>query len=267
MRKMWTAATALAVGALVMVGVAMAAPTQVNTYTVKGGVKGAKGATKKKPKPVSLNFDYTVGEEHGLRPSVVTKYSIFFEGGQVNNTAFKGCDAKKLNAPGGGLKVCPKASIVGGGRLRNATGKTSDPTEINPALACNLHITLVNSTKKNHFLIWLNGQPGDPDVSQKCAIAIHQAIDGKFVKRTVGGKKGTALEFRVADNLLHPLAGLDNSVVQVQSNIKKLTAKKHGKKVGFFEGFMCKSKQTISVTFTQEAGNVSRTQGTTYKCK
>ena len=168
MRKMWTAGVGLVVGALLVAGVAVAAPSQINTYNVIGSVSGAKGATKKKPKPVKLNFDYTVGEEHNLRPSVVVKYSIFFEGGQVNNTAFKGCDAKKLNAPGNGLSVCPKGSIVGGGLIRNKTGQTIDPADINTALACNLHITLVNSTKKNHFLIWLNGQAKDPDITQRC---------------------------------------------------------------------------------------------------
>jgi len=257
----------LAVAAVLVVAVAStataSAASQVNVYGVTGSIKGGKKATKKAPKPISLVFNYTVGEQSGLRPSVVTNYAITFGSIQVpNNTLFKGCDVKKLNAPTGGLKVCPAKSIVGHGLLKNATGKRSDPSEVNPALACNLHITLVNSTKRNHLLIWLNGQPGDSDVTQKCAIAIHQAIDGTLK----GNSKGTTLSFRVADNLLHPLAGLDNSVIQVGSSIVKQQVKKGGKTIGFFQSTGCKTTQPISVQFTQEAGGLKQTKSTNVKC-
>jgi len=265
-RKIWVALAATVVAAVAVASVAIAAETQVNTYSVTGKMTGGNGATKKKPKPVAVNFDYQVGEEHGLRPSVVTKYSILFGGLQVNNTAFKGCNPKLLTDSGPGPSACPKASIMGSGKVRNSTGKSSDPTDQNnPAFLCNLKLTAVNSTQKNHFLLYLLGVKGDPDINQRCALPINQAIDAKFVKH---GSKGTSLDFNVPDILLHPAGPgvVDNAVTQVQSSIKKLTTKKHGKTVGFFESTSCKTKQTIKVTFTQEAGNKKGTASTTYKC-
>ena len=257
----------LAVAAVLVVAVAStataSAASQVNVYGVTGSVKGGKKASKKKPKPISLVFNYTVDAQGGLRPSVVTDYAITFGHIQVpNNTLFKGCNVKKLNAPGGSLKVCPAKSIVGHGLLKNSTGNTSDPSEINAALACNLHITLVNSTQKNHLLIWLNGQSKDPDVSQRCAIPIAQAIDGVLK----GNSKGTTLSFHVSSNLLHPAPGLDNSVRVVGSTIVKQSVKKKGKTIGFFQSTGCKKTTPISVLFTQEAGGVTQKATTAAKC-
>jgi hypothetical protein len=59
----------------------------------------------------------------------------------------------------------------------------------------------------------------------------------------------------VPANLLHPIGGLDNSVVQVQSSIKKLTVRKGGKLRGYYESVGCKGKQRpIAVDFLSEAG-------------
>ncbi len=257
----------LAVAAVLVVAVAStataSAASQVNVYGVTGAVKGGKKATKKKPQPISLVFNYTVDEQAGLRPSVVTDYAITFGGVKPSdNTLFKGCDVKKLNAPGGSLKVCPAKSIVGHGLLKNSTGFTADPSDINPSLACNLHITLVNSTQKGHLLIWLNGQKNDKDVSQRCAIPIAQAIDGVLKSNS----KGTTLSFHASANLLHPGPGLDNSVRVVGSTVQKQTVKKKGKTIGFWMSTGCKKTVPISVLFTQEAGGVKTKAATAAKC-
>jgi hypothetical protein len=264
-RKIWLASAATLVVAVAATSVAFAATSQVNTYTVTGKISGGKSASKKKPKPVAVNFDYTVGEEHNLRPSVVTKYSILFGGLSVNNTAFKGCNPSLLVKGGPGPSACPKASIMGSGAVHNSTGNSADPSDKdNPAFLCNLKLTTINSTKKNHFLLYLLGVPSDPDINQRCALPIGQAIDATFKKE----KTGTSLNFSVPTILLHPLPTIDNSVVQVKSSIKKASVTKKGKKVGFFQSTSCpKGKQKISVTFTQEAGNVKKTASSTVSCK
>ena len=67
-------------------------------------------------------------------------------------------------------------------------------------------------------------------------------------------------------NLLHPIGGLDNAVVQVQSSIKKLTVRKGGKLRGYYESVACKGKQRpISVDFLSEAGQ-SVTQSSNARC-
>jgi len=252
-------ALSILAAAAVAVPVALAAGEQVNTYTVTGSVKGGKGATKKKPKPVSLSFDYTVGEKSGLRPAPVNKYSIFFQGGQVNTSAFPGCDADKLTEAGD-PSVCPKKSIMGDGKIIAEVGQPSNTAD--KSLYCYLSLTLVNSTRKNHFLLFLKGVQTDPDPKKTCVTQIAEPIDAKFVKRS----GGTSLDFTVQPNLLHP-AGLDNAVTQVTSNIKKVSTKKNGKTVGFFEGYSCKKNKTaINVTFTQETDGVKTTAKSTGAC-
>ncbi len=263
MRKTLLAGLTALVASAVIVPVALAA-TQVNTYTVTGAIKGGKGATKSKPKPVSVNFNYTVGEASGNRPSPVTKYSILFGGLTVNPTAIAGCSVSKLNASTNtaGLGVCPKASLVGGGSIFNKVGSSEDITKQD--ITCYLDLTTVNSTTKGHLLLWLQSRDTTTDPAKKCVISVHQAIDAKLVKKS----SGTALEFGVPSNLLHPggVGVLDNAVVNVQSTIKKVTGKVKGKKVGYFASTSCKSKQNISVAFTQESDNSTKTAKTSVPC-
>jgi len=266
MRKLMVLGAAMVVASLVAVSVTNAAETQVNKYTVDGSIKGGKGATAKKPKPIQLKFSYTVDEEHGFRPSVITKYSIFFGNGQVNTTAFPGCAASIVSPTGAGPDACPKKSIMGSGFVHNATGATDDPTERNPGLLCNLKLTLVNSTKKDHFWLYLFGKKDNPDIEARCALPVNQAIDAKFTKTKKSGVKGTALAFSVPDLLVHPINGLDNSVILVGSTINKATAKQGKKTVGFFEATACPKKSPISVDFTQEAGGLIQTVKNTVKC-
>jgi hypothetical protein len=264
-RKHWVPAIAAAAVLAVAVPVAVGAVTQQNTYSVTGGLSGGKGATKAKPKPVQLKFDYTVGETHGLRPAPVTKYSIFFGGAQVpNNQAFTGCDIKVINDPAGnGADDCPKASIIGGGTIVNVVGPPSDTS--NKDLYCFLTLKTVNGTKKNQLLIWLQGGPkASTDPKKNCVQDVHEAIDGKFVKSAAG----TALQFSVPQNLLHPAGGaLDNAVTNNESTIKKLTKTVKGKKIGYFESYKCTGgKTTISVDFTQESDGSKKTASKVVPC-
>jgi len=267
MRKLMAlGAMTIACGLLTATVAQAAGEQQVNKYGVSGSIKGGKGATKKKPKPIQLKFAYTVDEESGFRPSVITQYSIFFGNGQVNTTAFPGCAANIVSPTGVGPTGCPKKSLMGEGFVHNATGATDNPTERNPGLLCNLKLTLVNSTKKDHFWLYLFGKKDNPDIEARCALPVNQAIDATFKKTTKSGTAGTALTFKVPDLLLHPINGLDNSVIEVGSTIKRATAKKKGKTVGFFEATKCPAKSPISVDFTQEAGGLKQTVKNTVKC-
>jgi len=262
-KKLLLAASAALLVALTTATVAQAAPAQVNKYGVTGTITGGKKATKKAPKPIQLKFAYTVDEESGFRPSVVTKYSINFGGLQVNTAAFPGCAANIVSPTGVGPTGCPKKSLMGEGTVHNATGATDDPTERNAGLLCNLRLTTINSTKKNHFWLYLFGKKDNPDIEARCALPVNQAIDATFKKT----KTGTSLTFGVPDLLLHPINGLDNSVILVGSTIKKATTKSKGKTVGFFESTGCNAKTAISVDFTQEAGNVKKTATDKATCK
>jgi len=258
MRKFLVPALAALAITAVAVPVALAAGEQVNVYKVSGSMTGAKGATAKSPKPVSLAFDYTTSEKNGLRPSPVSKYSILFGGLKVNNTLFAGCNVDELTAAGD-TSVCPKSSIMGSGRIVNEVGQPSNLND--KSLYCYLVLTLVNSTKKDHFLLFLKGVQTAPDPKKTCVTQVAEPIDAKFVKKS----GGSALEFTVPQNLLHP-ASLDNAVTNVQSKLKNQSKKVKGKKVSFFESTSCKKTQKISVTFTQESDGSKQTASTPTKC-
>jgi hypothetical protein len=244
MRKL-TALAVVAVAALVVAGVAYAA--QVNTYTVTGSTSPAKPGSKKKPLPISLNFDYTVGEEAGQRPSPVKRYTIGFYGVKSNGGLFPKCTATQINQAQS-VASCPKGSAVGAGVVINAAGSTADPAD--KTIECNLNLTVYNGGQGKAAL-WLQGGPTTMVRGKPCVIGISQAIDAKYV--AFAG--GTALQFDVPANLLHPIGGLDNSVVQVESTIRKLTVRKGGKLRGYYESVGCKGgTRAISVDFLSEAG-------------
>jgi len=253
MRRVVALAVA-AVAMLVVAAVAIAQTQQVNTYTVKGTVApGKKPGSKKKPVPVSVNFSYTVGEQHGNRPSPVKRYTIAFYGVRaVNGKYFPSCPAAKINNNAGGTSdsAGPKGAKVGTGKIAAVVGKTGDPS--NKAFTCSLTVDVYNAGTRKGTL-WIHKGSGD-----QCPVDTHEAIATKYVSGPGGG---TALQFDVPPELLHQL-GLDIATTNVTSSIKKLTktVKKSGKKVkvGYYESIACKgSKRPTTVTFTSEAGQAT----------
>lgn len=256
MRKV-TALAVVAVASLVVAAVAQAA--QVNTYTVTGKTSPATAGSKQKPVPIGLDFDYSVGEQSGQRPSPVKRYTIGFYGVQSNGGLFPKCTAASINAAQS-IAGCPKGSIVGKGFIINASGSTADPAD--KSIECNLNLTIVNGGQ-GRAALFLQGGPSTIVQGKPCVIGISQAIDARYVSFDGGG---TALRFDVPANLLHPIGGLDNAVTQVQSTISKVTVKRHGKTRGYFETVGCKGKKRpISVDFLSEAGQ-SATATTNATC-
>jgi hypothetical protein len=240
MRSRLGAVVAVLATALIAASVAYAA--QVNTYTVTGSTKPAKAGSKKKPVALRLDFDYTVGEQSGQRPSPVKRYTIGFYGLRTNGKLFPACTAAKINAAQSD-SGCPKGSLVGTGAVSNAAGATSNPAD--KTIPCDLDLSIYNSGR-NRAALFLHGGP------PQCAVTISQAIDAKFV-RFAG--HGSALQFEVPAALLHPIPGVDNAVVRVKASIKKLRRKGHG----YFESIACQgAKRPIQVTFLTEAGQTSK---------
>jgi hypothetical protein len=241
MRRRLAAVVAVVASMLIAASVAYAA--QVNTYKVEGKTKPAKAGSKKKPKAISLDFSYQVGEKSGQRPSPVKRYTIAFYGVQSNGKYFKKCTAKQISDARSD-SVCPKGSKVGSGFVKNQAGATANPADT--SIPCDLDLEIYNSGR-NRAALYLHGQ------QPQCAVSISQAIDAKYVKAF--GGKGTALQFVVPDNLLHPLTGIDNAVVNVTSKIAKVKSKGHG----YFESIACKrGKRPIQVSFLTEAGQTSK---------
>jgi len=244
-------------GLLIVAAVAFAA--QVNTYTVTASTSPTKAGTTKKPVPIKLNFNYTVGEASGQRPALINKYDINFGGVAENSAKFPACPAATINSTQSDA-ACPKGSLMGTGNVENQTGSSSDPSQ--HSITCHLDLKYYNGGK-HHATLYLHGAPNSADPSKSCPLAVDRAIDATYVKKT----SGVSLVFTVDNTLLHPIMGFDNAVVQVQSVVNRVTKKVHGKTIGYFQSIGgCKhGKRTVKVTFSQTDGS-SQTKATTTKC-
>jgi hypothetical protein len=272
MRKLWIAALTLA-AVLAVGGVALAA----NTYTVDLAKSSPGKGTRAHPIPTKLDFGYSVGDTEGKRPFVIREYRIAAEGTFTFPKARPRCtfdqatdpnvtDPAKLSA------ACRKAN-VGTGTIDNLAGAPPPPdSNRDQKLPCNVKLTLINIStgdprypatvkqikKRGGIAIRIDTDPPD------CPIPVHEALAAPFYDTKIEGIPTSELRFTVPDTLAHP-GGLDNSVVNVVSHIKKLTGKvavKHGvpttaakRTVGFYSLVGRKGKtRTTRVTFIDESG-------------
>jgi hypothetical protein len=266
---------ALAAGlTLVVASVAYAA----NVYTVDGGTKPTTKGSAKKPAPVSLDFSYTVADENPANRGIpVKEYRIGAEGLVTYPGSFPSCSGGSTGAnnpdQAAVAKACKKAR-VGGGTIKALVGARNAPTA---SANCVLDLNLYNLKPGNYgdagkigkaggLAIRLDADPPAPpslDSRYKgaCLAPQHAAILAPYKSVKIGGVKSSELRFTVPPELLHPAQGLDVTVRDVTSSIKKIVSKKpikiDGKKrkVGFYSAVGCKGgKRAIQVTFVSETG-------------
>jgi hypothetical protein len=157
--------------------------------------------------------------------------------------------------------TCLKKAKSGGANVGSGTvgALIGLPTEPNTKIQCALKVTLVNSSKKNHLWIRIDGDP------PACVTAQHRSIDATFVKvGSVAAKGGGpklpswALKFTVPPELLH-VSGLDVSTVSSTTNIDSISKKVGKKTLGYVQSVGCQKtpsgKRVGDVTFTAENGN------------
>jgi len=277
MRKI--AMIAIAVTALFgVVAIAQAS----NTYTVTvARVSPSKAGTALKPKPITINFGYQVGETNNNRPSVTTDYVIAF-GKQIKShrAFFKGnkvCTIAQAGYVTGQPPACPATAKAGAGTINNLAGNTSDPTSKIP---CNLGLTLFVGDGKTVPAAANDGIAVKNDLVlaikranvADCALAVDAALPAGFVTVT----NGTALKFHVKKTpFQQPLPGVDNSVVNVTSSVGKTTRVRQ--KVGgvfklvtrgLFESIGCKSSaHKVNVAFTPAGGGAALNASKTAPCR
>jgi hypothetical protein len=249
-----------AVAVLAVGGVALAA----NTYTVDGGARPSGKGAKKKPKPVAINFDFTVQDEDPtLRGTPIEKFAIGSEGLVTYPELFPTCTFSQANRAGSADPACRKAKI-GGGLVQNVVGPPNSPTT---KIFCNVALNLYNISgagRQGGVAIRVDGDPPQPPDGDSrvigCPIPIHVAIRATYAATKIGGMPADELRFTVPANLLHP-SGLDNTVRNTESAIRKLVGRKRigGKrrKVGYYSAIGCKGRtRRIQASFTDEAGDL-----------
>jgi hypothetical protein len=258
MRKLLIAALAV-VAVLAMVGVASA----VNVYQIHLGSTTVKGkGSKAHPIPTGLKFGFKVEDSDSTkRATVIEQYAIGSEGLVTNPKKFPKCNFTDLDDATVPAK-CNKA-LVGTGLVKNAAG----PSETTPgpggvralsdSTPCNLQLRLYNDGDGMTLRLDSNGDPPPADFESDtvgCLLPIATAINGKFVKRKIGGVTSSDFVFSVPQNLKHPLGGIDNSVRRSDNLIKLKQVGPKGHKRGFYEKIGCKGpKRLVRATFITEA--------------
>jgi hypothetical protein len=253
MRKMVIATTAMFVLALAAIAYAQA---QVNTYEVEASTNPTRAGSSDNPVPISLRFNYSVGEQSGNRPAVIKRYSIRFRGVRVNPSAAAECRSSVLEREG--PDGCPSRSIVGTGFIENNTGATNNPAD--KSIECNAALSVVNLGDRRAS-IYVEGDPNQSDPRRRCAIQLASGIPARFSQR---GSE-SSLDFSVPDSLTHPGGpAISNAVVNVTSNIKRIVRRGRG----FFEsrGGCVRGQRRVRVIFTPETGPTV-TETTNARCR
>jgi hypothetical protein len=273
-------------GLFAVAGIAYAATPYANTtYTSTSKITPSKSGTPAKPTPVAAALTFhSASTAAGTRPAPIETYSIGLGPGVVPNTSVApGCAFAKTNPTVKVLSAkalpaaCRGKAVIGSGNVEALAGPTNDANSAltsdnppGPSAKCHLDVTLINQTKKNHFTVRVDTIDGLPVSNPKfCGLAVHQGIDATLVKTgSAPGKKGGklpiwAIRFSVPKiGVLHPLGGVDSSVITNVSNVKRIS-KKLGKVThGYFESIGCPKtsakqpagKRSADVTFTSELG-------------
>ena len=198
-------------------GPALAA--QTNTYTVKAKVTPAARGTKAKPAKVAVKFAYTVGEASGSQPAAVKRYTIGFGGLRDNGARFA------------------KGAVVGTGTIKSHVYLAADPSGPS-GFDCVKQLRILNAGAGKATLR-ITGDPA------QCG-----GVPAKFVP-VAGG--GTALQFDLPANILHPIPGLTVAVRSVESSLKRGYLTSVGYKA---------AKRPVAVTFVAETGQTTTVKTT-----
>ena len=262
MRKLWMAVAGAVVIAVAVAGIASA----VNTYDVHLATSKPANAKGKltKPVPAQFRFGYRVDDTEDMRPFVIREYRIAGEGLQSYPDARPTCTFDQANANASKHAAPCNKAVVGSGTIENEAGAPNDRSQ---KLPCNVKLTLINIRtgdprepktvrqvrKRGGMAIRIDTDPPD------CPIPVHEALAAPFYDVKIQGISSAELRFRVPDTLAHP-GGLDNSVVEVTSNIRRKTGRDKVKggatrTVGYYSLVGRKGrKRTVRVTFVDESG-------------
>ncbi|MFN8204788.1 MAG: hypothetical protein U0S48_19705 [Solirubrobacteraceae bacterium] len=247
MRKLAILSAAL-VAVFATAAVALA---QSGSYDVTASTSPAKAGSKKKPVAMSVKFG--VHFNGTTRAPSSAAFKVAFNGLRTNGGKFKTCTAAKINLIQSD-RTCSSAALVGTGMVHNLAGKDDDINDT--SITCDLDVKIYNAGNKR-AAVYLFGNP------PKCVIPVSQALDARWVR----SGSGEALQFAIPNNLIHPVGGVNNSIISIDATINKKTTGKGKNKVAYIEsvGGCKKGQRGISLTLTFESGAQSTTTGSA-KC-
>lgn len=247
----------LGVTAAALLTTSSAAFAQATSYDIDASTSPAKAGSSKKPVTTSLTL--TVNATGTARPTTATAFKVTFAGMKANTTGLKTCTVTQINAALSD-SGCNKAAKIGSGYVKNLVGSADDPNDT--SIACNLAVTLYNGGG-GKVAVFLKGSPTMTVAGGNCVIGVNQALDGKFTSSS----KGVSLGFSIPANLQHPIGGLNQGILAIQTKIDKKTVKVKGKKRGLLEaaGGCKRGQRDVTLELPQEAGGTGVSKGSA-KC-
>jgi hypothetical protein len=224
-----------------------------------------------------VNFGFVVTDTDGLRPSPSVEFRIGAEGLRYFPQATDTCTFAQANRQANTPARACRAARIGGGIARAWTGSQANRAAPPSSQICNLKVTLINITgpgisrKRGGLAVRLDADVKtitDPNSREfGCPLAIHQALKGTMHNVRIAGHPASELRFTVPDNLAHPVAGLETSVVEsntkVRRTVGRVRIKGETRRVGVYSSIGCTGQRLSRVTFIAENGSrVTATENT-----
>jgi hypothetical protein len=172
----------------------------------------------------SVRFAYTVGEASGRQPAAVKRYTIGFDRMRLASHLRKG-------------------ALLGKGTIDSFVYPSADPSG-KGGFACAKQLKVLSAGGKKVTLS-IGGA-----AAQCGGVGDLPPVPAKFVPF---GHGGTALQFELPANILHPVPGLTVAVRSVESSLKRGVLSPVGTK---------KAKRSVAVTFLTEAGQTTTVRTT-----
>jgi hypothetical protein len=232
---------AVALGALVIAGVAYAA--SINTYTATLSFSSKKAGTPAKPAPIGFVQKIDAKGTNGNRTAVLTDILTKIYGLKADGKDFPQCSATKI-ANAGDDTGCPKGALVATGAITAAVGSATDFTAAGAACDPELHVWNSGQGKLTFFFV-------DTPTHQCLGGALRTGQVGPYPATYKNKGKYLVVDVPVPKYVSFPAPGQAGSLETEHLTWLKSTKKVHGKTVAAIASTAClKGKRPYTTTFT-----------------
>ena len=254
MRKFWSLAAALVL-VLAVAAIAIAQDAVTNTYDVDGSTSPERQGHEEEAGPDRHQLRLLGRRRHdGRRPSPVKKYSIRFDGTQVN-TERRARRARRRRSTTRAPTAARRSPSSAPASSRTPTGNRNDPNDTVGRRATPSSAVINSGDRKAN--IYVKGSPNATDPREKCAIELAAPIPAPV---TCARRSDTALEFECRTRSCTRSPTLSNAVKRVQSKIKRLTKRIKRQEARLLRGhrrLRQNGGRAIEVVFTPEEGHAT----------
>lgn len=233
----------IVVAALSLAGIAYAAATVTNIYTISARITPVKSGTKSKPNPISQSYTWSVSTAApGQRPAVVRGFQYAVSGIVENTDFFPACSSSTLETKGPG--GCRSGSKLGTGLFGADLAPSGDFSDTY-AIPCRLNLDIFNGGSHNILLYFSKPASGGCPLPRPLSVVVQYRSGNNLIG-----------SYSLPSALLHPTTRTDLAMTHQTFSIANKSVVRKGKKIGLFATNACppNHQRQIAVTFTREDG-------------